>query len=453
MTHLTSFQRKIAYSIFIVVLVIPIIVLGMPAGGKENPGGQLSRLRREFELGEATMGNVDPTSATMNLVLLGLRGLATNLLWLEHEEQKRTKQWAKMRATTDSIILLQPHFQQVWRFHGWDLAYNVSVEWDAVEDRYYWVKQGAKFSMRGTKQNAKYPELYWTTGRILGEKIGSSDERRFYRKFFKADPNEEEFQGGPDPDINPTAKDNYLAARDWFQDANDVEDGTFDGKTHVQHIMMRALFRSYPARSRMDYAESFQRDGLFGERQQVAWHAALEDWTKKYGQEIYAQPNCVIFQEVAGQDDFNRLKNLKQNKGVDELHLKHWLIRTQNVTNYRYWKKRSRAESEPNTMAAHRHLYQGKELFKKGNLDRSLKQLEQGLFKFEAMLNSYPQFRLDDNMIEEGLMGVLLFQRIHQLLNPDDPLPESYHLKTLWEQHLRRVSRVKSQLDRELQNE
>ena len=166
----------------IVILLIPVIGLGMPAGSDEGSGGKLADLRQAYDLGETSLGEVDPSSATMNLVLLGLRGVAANLLWMEHEELKKTKNWSQMRATTRSIILLQPHFLKVWRFHGWDLAYNVSAEWDSIADRYYWVKEGAIFTMDGTDRNQQYTELYWDVGHILGHKIGNSDEWRDFRK-------------------------------------------------------------------------------------------------------------------------------------------------------------------------------------------------------------------------------------------------------------------------------
>ncbi len=153
MNNLTSQQRKIAYLVGMAVLLSPIIWLGMPSTGGDDKGGRLAELRQQYDLGESNLGDVDPASATMNLVLLGLRGVAANLLWMQLDEQKDTKNWAQMRATTESIIKLQPHYVDVWRFNAWNLAYNVSAEWDGVEDRYYWVKEGAKFLMRGSKRN------------------------------------------------------------------------------------------------------------------------------------------------------------------------------------------------------------------------------------------------------------------------------------------------------------
>ncbi|GIT30050.1 MAG: hypothetical protein Ct9H300mP1_20960 [Planctomycetaceae bacterium] len=56
----------------------------------------------------------DPTSAAMNLVLLGMRGFAVNLLWMDYIKQQETKNWAQVRSTTESITMLQPHYLQIW---------------------------------------------------------------------------------------------------------------------------------------------------------------------------------------------------------------------------------------------------------------------------------------------------------------------------------------------------
>ena len=90
--QLTTQQRKLAYLVGIVILMLPIIVLGMPAADEEGSGGKLARLRQEHDLGESTLGQVDPTSATMNLVLLGMRGVAVNLLRMQLDTQRDQKQ-------------------------------------------------------------------------------------------------------------------------------------------------------------------------------------------------------------------------------------------------------------------------------------------------------------------------------------------------------------------------
>src|SRR5690349_5234307 len=59
MSGFTSKQRKAAYIVALVLLSIPIVTLGMPAGeksteGSGGEGGMLAQLRTKLELGEPT---------------------------------------------------------------------------------------------------------------------------------------------------------------------------------------------------------------------------------------------------------------------------------------------------------------------------------------------------------------------------------------------------------------
>ena len=368
MNRLTSKQRKLLYLLGIVVCLGFIIWLGMPAtekaeAGKEVSGGVLAQLAHEYDLRESNLGNVDPSSVTMNLVLLGLRGIATDLLWLEALEQQKTKNFGQLRATVESIIMLQPHYMKVWQFQGWNLAYNVSVEWDAVEDRWYWVKEGGEFLMRGSDRNRKYPELYWWVGRILGQKIGRSDEWRHFRKFFKVDPDEKRFKGGQDPEISQLGPksfpDNYLAAKAWFELANLAED------EQVQHIMMRMLFRQYPVRSQFDYADALQREGYFWDTAREAWREGLKDWTETFGKERFRTPAGMIYLDVSHPDEIRRLA---QENNQTEKEIRYWLDRYQKTSNYPYWRERALAEAEKNTAEAHSEIYDGQRLFRDGEV-------------------------------------------------------------------------------------
>src|SRR5437868_5367173 len=99
MNNLTSLQRKLLYLGGIVLLLIPITWLGLPAepargGNPGNAGGKLARLRTEKEYGEQDLGNVDPASSTMNLLLLGFRGFATCKLSNDPIDYQRNKDWS-----------------------------------------------------------------------------------------------------------------------------------------------------------------------------------------------------------------------------------------------------------------------------------------------------------------------------------------------------------------------
>jgi hypothetical protein len=409
----------------ILVLLVPIVILGMPAGDQaEASGGVLARLRSEYDLGESDLGQIDPTSATMNLVLLGLRGVAVNMLRMDLDHYKNTKNWAELRATTDAVITLQPHYIEVWRFLSWNMAYNVSAEWDAVPDRYYWVKEGGKFSQEGTRRNAEVPELYWETGRVWGQKIGRSDEWKYFRKYFINDPNVEEFGGGVDVAVNPEQKDNYLVAKDWFTNANIAEDG------RVQHIMMRALFRSYPARSQLDYAHALQREGKFDSRTTEAWQQGFTDWTDGFGRMTFKAPDCELFLNA----DEHDLEQMAKDNKVDERIVKRWITHYQHTTNYRYWRSRSLSESQVNTEIAHRLIYEAEKDFLTGEETKhkeALGKLLEGMRRFKTLLDDYPDLANEDLTVEEGLWAVMLCQK----LLDGKPMPGKFHLKDLWERH------------------
>ena len=441
MSKLNSRQRKTVWFVAIIVLMIPIVTLGMPRGrDTDSTGGVLAQLRTKHDLGESDLGQIDPTSAAMNLLLLGLRGVAVNVLRMDLDYYKDRKEWSQMRSTTEAVITLQPHYIGVWRYLSWNLSYNVSAEWDSVKDRYYWVKEGGKFSQRGTRHNQRVPELCFETGRIWGAKVGRSDEWEYFRQYFVNDPFLQE-EGGDtsiaryDQEINPDQKDNYLVARDWYVRANELELKT------EQHMMMRALFRSYPARSRLDMADAFQREGRFGKATVDAWDEAFDEWTQSYGKMPFRTVACILWME-ADQDDVAEMA--RQSETSTEV-IRDWLSYYQNVTNYRYWRVRALAESEPETGEAHRLLHEGEERYEDGDLDAALDLLERGLVKYEAMLERHPELTVEDLSIEEGLWAVLIWRKIYQI--NQEPIPADFPLKALWQKEQQRIPILQADFD------
>lgn len=437
MNNLSSKHRKLAYVIAIIVLLIPVIWLGMPSSGEEGSGGKLAQLRVKHELGESTLGDVDPSSASMNFVLLGLRGIATNMLWIDANEYQKKKEWGKLRSTVDSIILLQPHYMKVWDFQGWNLAYNVSAEWDAVEDRYFWVKEGIKFLNEGVTRNERFPELDWKVGNLHGQKVGRSDEWRQFRRFYKVDPDTERYEGGPDPEINPERLDNYQVAKEHFLIANDKE------LKHKQHLQMRMLFRGSPWHAQFDYANAMQREGVFGKQRTDAWKQGFDEWTEIYGREEFITPKGPIVLEWTEAD----IKALAaRDESITEDDVRYWTGRYQDTSNYRFWRTRASSESKPETIKAHEDLYEGEQLVFKNELDQAKQKLEEGMALYAAILNQYPSLKSEDLAIEEGLRAVILWRYIHELKGLQ--VPSSFALKELWLKEQGRVPDLESELRR-----
>lgn len=452
MNSFTSQQRKFVYLGGILLLLIPIIYLGMPADAKGSNAGKIASLRQQLDLGESDLGDIDPSGAAMNLVLLGLRGVAANILWMQADQQKNHKDWAGMRATTESIIRLQPHYVKVWEYNGWNLAFNVSVEWDAVPDRYFWVKEGGKFIQKGVNRNRFASDLYWHTGRIYGAKLGISDEARFFRRYFRADP-DPKFGGGVDPEWNEQDEDNYIVAKSWFSKANEIE-----GQGNRQTIMDRSIFRSYPARSQLDYASALQKFGFseeydrqlgdqklseaaqdvlqgqvrekLREQNRAAWDQGFQDWTQKYGQELYTvdyRGNLVNIRMEMNEDEIRGLAKTPNDVAI----LKDAVMAYQNMTNYRYWRTRALCEAEPNTAEAHWLLFAALEEYRKQNLEQARQHAERVMTLLDGILKKYPDLMVEEDLIEDGITAVMIWQYAYKL-SGERP-PTDYPFKEIYD--------------------
>lgn len=459
MDHLTSQQRKLVYMAGIVALMIPIIWLGLPEGADaEDLKGKLATIRLERDLGQSTLGNVDPASSTMSLVLFGFRGIAASMLWNQADELREQKNWSELQRTAESIVLLQPHFWNVWDHQAWNLAYNVSAEFDDVKDRFFWVKQGGKFLEKGVDRNRKVPELCHYMGDFVGRKIGYSDERDIFRKYFVNDPDEafdrdgapdndgfpeDDWQdNGADPQINPNGEDNYLRAIEWYRQANEVLMTEAGGE---QHKMADILFRAFPYKTRMDYARARAREGDFDEVTRQAWDKSLQEWLNEYGK--------LEFSTLKGMVTLNgteaELQAIADREGggltlADKLEHQ---AREQNLTNYRYWQTLCEVERLPEMVEARRLIYQGRrEWMEVGDAVKSEQYLLQGMEQFERILNTYKDGMLlkeDEGLefIEDAIDAVLLYQTI----NAGKPLPEAYPLKAIYEDPSEKVSGIRSE--------
>ena len=158
-----TFARKVAYVVAIGLLLIPLFLLARPTS-TGRPGGKLSQLREAQGLSEAQIGEIDPTSEAMKLSTFGMRGVATAILWHKSMDYQKKKDWTGLAATLNQIIRLEPHFISVWKFQSWNMAYNVSAEFDDYRERYRWVIKGIEFLIQGVDYNERNPVLHCGVG-------------------------------------------------------------------------------------------------------------------------------------------------------------------------------------------------------------------------------------------------------------------------------------------------
>ena len=350
-----SFRRKVVYIALMAVLLVPLSLISRPAtpGSKNkvaDPGGLLAQKRSQYNLSQAELGEIDPASETMKLALLGMRGVAANILWTKANHYKKTEQWPKLMATVEQITNLQPNFISVWQFQAWNVSYNVSVEFDNYLHRYFWVKRGIRFLIDGTRYNRDEPRLLWDIGWFFGQKLGRADEYKQFRREFRQDDEFHKFVRPyigdldwdnecviPSPYNRP---DNWLVSRQWFLKAQDSVDSgraTLRGRA-LQSIFDEkpserkkgkspVLFHSNPSMALISFASAINEEGHFDEVSENAWTKANRKWTDYGNREIRTSRDFYIRLNEAEQleaevatlrNEFNRLLSGVEQKLVEE---------------------------------------------------------------------------------------------------------------------------------------
>jgi hypothetical protein len=293
--NLASYRRKLIYIGAIVAILIPLYLLGQPAVTRDNKqtsaGGTLAQIRQKYDLGQADLGKLDPASESARLATLGLRGVATSVLWHKANVYKNEMNWDRFSATLNQIALLQPHFIKVWEFQAHNLAYNVSVEFDDYRQRYAWVRRGMDYLTKGIEYNRRDANLPWFQGMFFGQKLGKSDEKKQFRKIFSADSDfhnelaEQGFNVRQEDALGPERQpDNWLVGRLWYKRAESVvESGTL-----LANGMRKSplhFFSSAPL-ALMSFCEAIESDGILDDRAKLAWQRSGLSWSEFGDREI-----------------------------------------------------------------------------------------------------------------------------------------------------------------------
>ncbi|KAJ3059667.1 hypothetical protein HK102_009881, partial [Quaeritorhiza haematococci] len=366
----------------------------------------LDRVKDEKDLGEAAIGQVDSGSFMMKLFLLGgFRGIVANYLWIQAEDHKKNHDWDRLKATVDLITKLQPHFLSIWTFQGWNLAYNVSVEWDAPEDKYEWIKQGIKFVQKGVENNQRSPDLIWDTAWFYYHKLGFSDESIILRRLFRDD-EDEEFKTYRDPDsgLEVVRNDNFQLGYGWFSRS-----------THYAAALENLSMAGIAATG--------------GEGAKNAGTRALAEWVK-FGSHVFMSHNEVIRDGKLVRDEvrLDDATNPERYKTLTE-NAQYWTDRWASQMNYRYWKERCEAERTSEGVAARQLFYEGTKAYKTGDFSLAAAKFRDGLTIWNENLKGFPTYREDDlNKKDTGLVVKRYVRVLRQL---GEPVPDTLPFKDL----------------------
>jgi hypothetical protein len=431
-----SQSRKLLYGLLIVALF----------GAMIPYSNWLEREKRREDLGEAAIGQVDTGSFLLKLALLGgARGVAANVLWTRAEELKREQDWDRMKTVVDLITKLQPHFLSVWTFQGWNLAYNVSVEWDAPEDKYDWIKKGIQFLQDGVQKNRKSPDLIWDTAWTYYHKIGMADESIILRRLFRDDDDEKfktytDYSDPRQPVL--VGNDNFKLGFGWFgravnlvdEGASRLQEGTrdvifIDPSPQHKGRPDDIAFRSMPAHAQTRYASALEKASTlgipasFGEVAKNEWAKTFHEWVK-FGSHVYMTHSLVWNKELGkwGKEPVQlddathpeRFAKLTDNQ-------KYWVNRWSDQMNYRYWKDRAAAEKTTKGVQARQLFYEGTIAYKSGDPAKTVEKFREGLRLWAELLKDHRDYSNDESNKKDTGLIVLRYLRALKLLGEPEP--------------------------------
>ncbi len=216
------------------------------AGLMQDP---IAARHKEYELvpAEAAMLRSRPDVALMSTLPGGLRALAVNYLWIRAQSLMREGRHFDAYQLASMICKLQPHFDGVWSFHAWNMAYNISVATHTPEERWRWVSNGMRLLRdEGIPLNPRALVLYKELSWIFFHKIGGSmDEmhmaykRRWAREMQRV-------LGAPPPGSTAAVLRWFAPVARYARDYVDRDPGR-RGRETIQADQLRRLLAENPA--------------------------------------------------------------------------------------------------------------------------------------------------------------------------------------------------------------
>ncbi len=171
-------------------LTIWIVCLTLASGLIITAGSRLDNInqkRKQMNLiRNEPLENAPPSLAFATVAMGAFRGLVVDILWMRADRLKEEGQFFDAKQLAEWITTLQPRFAEVWEFHAWNMAYNISVCLPATEadERWRWVKNGYELLRdKGILLNPTSIRLYRQLALIFQHKIGGvTDEAHKYYK-------------------------------------------------------------------------------------------------------------------------------------------------------------------------------------------------------------------------------------------------------------------------------
>ncbi|MCX5658482.1 MAG: hypothetical protein NTW19_02015 [Planctomycetota bacterium] len=166
------------------ILAVLSLIASLTAAGFVSPYVNRERMAHQRVIGEELARSMPPHMAVFTVGLSVFRGIAVDVLWYRANALKDEGKYFEANQLSQWITALQPKFVQVWIFHAWNMAYNISVATNTPDERWEWVNKGLiLLREQGIVANPKSHALYSYLNWMFYHKVGMfSDDMNWYYK-------------------------------------------------------------------------------------------------------------------------------------------------------------------------------------------------------------------------------------------------------------------------------
>ncbi|MCC6661692.1 MAG: hypothetical protein IT437_12490 [Phycisphaerales bacterium] len=195
-----------------------------------------------------------PIEVAAGIAMGAFRGIFVNLLWMRANDLKESGRYYEANELSRAITKLEPRFPQVWVFHAWNMAYNISVATHTFPERWRWVQAGISLLRdEGIPTNPNDLLLHKELAYLFLHKIqGYMDDANGYYKRQLAV--EWQVNLGPPPTLDAATLDRASATKayaDWLApivEAPDTLDGVYARAPAARDLvaLLRDHFRITP---------------------------------------------------------------------------------------------------------------------------------------------------------------------------------------------------------------
>jgi hypothetical protein len=161
-----------------------LIILALALLGLAVRIGAHARVQGDDESAPALGADAPAGVRFVTVALGGFRGILADCLWLRATELQDEGRFFEVAQLADWITRLQPRYPEVWAYHAWNMAYNITAVIADPADRWHWVRNGVRLLRdEGIPSNPRDPKLYWELGWLFFDKVGGrwDEATLFYR--------------------------------------------------------------------------------------------------------------------------------------------------------------------------------------------------------------------------------------------------------------------------------